>query len=212
MGVTLLTQFAQNVRTDLKDLDPASQLWSDAELVRHIQHALDDYQAILPLSAAVTLTAAAAPDGSTRRQVLNPRPDGYLWTERVELAAPDGTPREPRRGIAFREEPAGQGVLYLGGDALPSAGDLLLVWYAKAHTLDTSVSTVPTEHEEIIALGAVAYAARAAARYAAGRLNVSAWTPRGLADFARERMAAYLAALAALRAAYGSAGPPGPRW
>jgi len=209
MGITLLTAMTANVRTDLKDLDATQYLWVDSELQRHIQHAVNDYQKILPLLAAVTISAAADPSGATRRQsVASPLPAGYLWTERVEYPIDD----DPPAYLVFREELADQGTLYLPTGDPPAVGDLLKVWYASLHTLSAGASTLPTEHEEIIALGATAYAARAAERYAVSRLNASSWTPRGLREFADERMGDYLAVLGALRSSYGSAGTPQPQW
>lgn len=209
MGVTLLPGFEANVRDDLKDLDPSNYLWTTAELDRHIQHAVNDYQKIYPLLGEVSIVVLADSNGNTRRQsVGSPLPNGYLWTMRVEYPIDD----DPPSYLPFREELIDQGTLYLPTGDPPAAGDQLKVWYAKTHTLDVSTSTLPTEHEEVITLGAVAYAAQAATRYSASRLNASAWTPRGLADFAADRMAAYLSVLETLRASYSSAGAPNPQW
>jgi len=209
VGVTLLAAMTTNVRNDLKDLDSTSYLWQDTELQRHIQHAVNDYQKILPLLADVTITVAADSNQNTRRQsVGSPLPTGYLWTERVEYPIDN----DPPAYLVFREEIADQGTLYFPTGDPPAAGDSLKVWYASVHTLSNATSTIPTEHEEIVTLGAVAYAAQAAERYSAGRLNASAWTPQGMKDFADKAMADYLAVLAALRSSYGSAGVPQPQW
>jgi len=208
MGVTLLAAMTTNVRNDLKDLDVASYLWTDAEIQRHIQHAVNDYQKIYPLVGDSTIVAVADTNGNTRRQSLNPLPTGYLWAMRVEYPIDN----DPPAYLVFREELIDQGTLYLPMGEPPAVGDSIKVWYAMVHTLSTTTSTLPTEHEEVITLGAVAYAAQAATRYSAGRLNASAWTPRGLQEFASERTAAYLDVLARLRASYGSSGAPMPRW
>lgn len=209
MGITLLTAMVTNARNDLKDLDSSSYLWADSELQRHIQHAVNDYQKILPMLAEVTITVVADGNGATRRQsVGSPLPTGYLWTERVEYPIDN----DPPAYLVFREELVDQGTLYFPVGDPPTAGDSLKVWYAGVHTLGNSTSTLPTEHEEIISLGAVAYAAQAAERYSAGRLNASAWTPKGMQDFADKAMADYLAVLTALRSSYGSAGVPRPQW
>lgn len=209
MGITLLAAMTTNARNDLKDLDSSNYLWADSELQRHIQHAVNDYQKILPLLADVTITVVADGNGATRRQsVGSPLPTGYLWTERVEYPIDN----DPPAYLVFREELVDQGTLYFPAGDPPAAGDSLKVWYAGVHTLSNSTSTLPTEHEEIISLGAVAYAAQAAERYSAGRLNASAWTPKGMQDFADKAMADYLAVLTALRSSYGSAGVPRPQW
>lgn len=209
MGVTLLAGFESNVRNDLKDLDSTNYLWATTELDRHIQHAVNDYQKIYPLLAEETITVVPDGNGNTRRQSAgSPLPAGYLWTEKVEYPID----HDPPSYLIFREELIDQGTLYLPTGDPPAVGDLLKIWYAGVHSLTTSSSTLPTEHEEVITLGAVAYAAQAGTRYAVGRLNASAWTPRGLQEFASERMAAYLAVLRTLRDSYSSAGTPNPRW
>jgi len=209
MGVTLLAAMTSNVRNDLKDLDATRYLWTDGELQRHIQHAVNDYQKIVPLLAAETITVVADANQNTRRQsVGSPLPTGYLWTERVEYPVDN----DPPAYLVFREEIPDQGTLYLPAGDPPAAGDALKVWYAMVHTLSDAASTIPTEHEEIITLGAVAYAAKAGERYTAARLNATLWTPQGIRDFADEKLGDYLAALEALRSSYGSAGVPMPRW
>ncbi|SRR5579875_3818286 len=209
MGITLLAAMTTNVRMDLKDLDSTNYLWQDSELARHIQHAVDDYQRIYPLTNDVTITVVTAANGSTRRQVVgSPLPTGYLWTERVEYPIDN----DPPAYLVFREELLDQGTLYLPTGEPPAAGDQMKIWYAQTHTLSNTTSTILTEHEEMIALGGVAYAAQAAARYAQHRLNASYWTPKGISDFAVEKIAEYKAALEVLRSSYGTPGVPQPQW
>src|SRR3989304_4242390 len=51
-----LSEMRTRVRRDLHDEDPANQRWTDAELDRHIQHALRDFGLSVPLEAKTTLT------------------------------------------------------------------------------------------------------------------------------------------------------------
>ena len=209
MGTTLLAGFEANARNDLKDLDGTNYLWTTAELDRHIQHAVNDYQRILPLVSALAITVVAVgPNSLTRRQQVTGPPAGYLWTERVEYPID----HDPPAYLPFWEEIVGGGSLYFPVGDPPTAGDQMKVWYALTHTLTNATSTIPTDHEELIALGAAAYAAQAATRYAQHRLNASLWTPRGIQVFATERMAEYQARLADLRAQYETAGRPMPQW
>jgi hypothetical protein len=106
----------------------------------------------------------------------------------------------PPAYLSFWEELPGQGSLYLPVGDPPIAGQSIKLWLALAHAVTNVSSTVATEHEELIGLGAVAYAAQAAARYAQNRLNASYWTPRGILAFAQERMAEYTKRLDELRA------------
>ena len=209
MGVTLLAAMTTNLRTDLKDLDPTNQLWSDAELQRHLQHAVNDYQRALPRLLQLTFPVIPDSTGYTAWQVIaNPLPSNYLYTLRVEYPINN----DPRTFIPFREDPPNQGGLYFDVGDPPTAGDQMKCWYAGTHQLDNGISTIPTEHEEVIALGALAYAALAASRYSQNRLNASQWTPRGLQAFAIERLTAYQSQLDALRGDYGSEQMPMPRW
>src|SRR5579884_4312611 len=122
-----------NVRNDLKDLDSSKYLWVDTELQRHIQHAVNDYQKVVPLLATTTITVVTSPSGSTRRQVVGaPLPTGYLWTERVEYPVDN----DPPAYLAFREELPDQGGLYFPAGDPPAAGDPLKIWYAMTHTLN----------------------------------------------------------------------------
>jgi hypothetical protein len=78
--------------------------------------------------------------------------------------------------------------------------------------LSAGTSTILQEHEELIALGAVAYAAEAGTRYAVGRLNASLWTPKGMQAFGVTKMGEYKAWLEQLRASYGTSGTPMVQW
>ena len=215
MVATLLAGFETNARNDLKDLDSTNYLWTTAELDRHIAHAVNDYQRILPLFASVVITVltTSSPNANTltltRRQQVPGPPPGYLWCERVEYPIDN----DPPAYLAFWEEqPVGSGSIYLPTGDPPKAGDPLRIFYAQTHTLSTTLSTIPTDHEELIGLGAVAYAAQAASRYAQNRLNASFWTPRGIQIFATERLAEYQAKLEDLRTQYETAGRPMPQW
>ena len=112
----------------------------------------------------------------------------------------------------FREEVPDMGSLYFPVGDPPRVGDNMGIWYAKTHTLSTTVSTILIEHEELIVLGAVSYAASSGTRYAVGRLNASGWTPRGMAAFAADRLKSYQAWLDLLKADYSASGVPMPQW
>jgi hypothetical protein len=208
----LLGGYETNARNDLKDLDASNYLWQTTELDRHIQHAVDDYQRILPLIRSLVLVvesqSSPGPNSPiTTRQVFTP-PAGYLWAWRVEYPI-DQLPPMYR---VFREEWPTAGSLFFPQGNPPNAGDSLKVWYAMAHTLSATQSTILQEHEELISLGAVAYAADAATRYAIGRLNASLWTPRGMQAFANLKKQEYNGWLERLRASYGTSGVPWVQW
>lgn len=206
--MTLLAGMEANVRTDLKDLDAGAYLWQTAEVDRHLAHAVSDYQRVCPRVRSSEWAAVADGNGSTRRQALSPLPVGYLYALRFEWPV-DGDPVQYR---LFLENPQGSGAVYLYGSDFPAVGESIRLWWTGAHELSNLVSTIPLEHEEVICLGAVAYAAEAAARYTATRLNASYWTPRSLAAFARERMMAYQVELARVGVSWTGGGMVRPTW
>lgn len=92
MGSTLLGGYESNLRNDLKDLDSSNYLWTNAELDRHVGHAVNDYSRVNPLVTSVTQTVTADAQGHTYRQVINPVPAGYLYVIRVEYPIDNNPP------------------------------------------------------------------------------------------------------------------------
>lgn len=194
MGVTLLAGYESNLRTDLKDLDSTNYLWQTTELDRHIAHAVNDYTRVSPVMSAVSQAVTAVGTFTYRQQITLPA--SYLFCIRVEYPIDNNPPAY----LSFWEEVAGGGSIYMPVGDPPKVGDQIKFWCASAHSVTNVASTIPTEHEELITLGGVAYAAQAAARYAQNRLNASYWTPRGIQLYATERMAEYVKRLDELRA------------
>jgi hypothetical protein len=62
-------------------------------------------------------------------------------------------------------------ILTLLGDDVPS-GDDCYIYYGKLHALDSETSTIPTKHEDLVALGAEGYALRAWASFAINQVNL----------------------------------------
>ncbi|MBI4308059.1 MAG: hypothetical protein HY684_04565, partial [Chloroflexi bacterium] len=54
-----LNDMRTRVRKDLRDEDSSAYRWTDAELDRHIDHALQDVSLAAPLEAKATLTTTA---------------------------------------------------------------------------------------------------------------------------------------------------------
>src|ERR1019366_1247200 len=124
-----------NVRNDLKDIDATNYLWTSVEIDRHLQHAVNDYQRVLPLIAQMTIVVASSTSQGpsspiTLRPVLTP-PAGSLWTLRVEYPIDQGPPMYR----VFREEIPDMGSLYFPVWDPPMVGDNMGIWYAKMHTL-----------------------------------------------------------------------------
>jgi hypothetical protein len=178
------------VETDLKDT--TNSRWSDDEINRAIARAVSDYQEASPYIAKVSIAM-----GASRWFDLSGQ-SGYLWCEAVEFPVDDtdGSQGAPSLRL-FREERALQRVWVLG--KLPAAGENVRFWYAKPHTLDASGSTIPAEHEDLIALGAAGYAALELAINAVDRLNASASTPGHWREWAEWRLQEFAHRLQAIR-------------
>ena len=195
-----LTTMRANLRKDLHDEDSANIRWTDAVLNRHIDRAGKEYGQAWPLVASGSLSA-----GSSRRYDLSAQ-SGYLWCGRVEYPVDD----DPPRYLPFRED--GVGTVYLLGDEAPVVGENVKFWYAKAHTVDASGSTIPREHEELVALGAAGFAAVEWANYAIGRLNVSGEASEWYRAWGEARLREFWTRLDGLRAERATEGTPRPHW
>ena len=155
-----LSEMRTRVRHDLRDTDSASYRWADAELDRHIDHAVRDVGVAAPLQAKATLAASGG-----GRDLSVAALAGLVAVEAVEY--PQG--RYPASYTPFR---LWESTLTLLTDGVPASGEQTIVYYGKLHTLDASSSTLPPGLEELAALGAGAYAALAWASFAANRVNV----------------------------------------
>jgi len=78
--------------------------------------------------------------------------------------------------------------LTLFGDAVPDGANCN-VYYGMLHTLDTQGSSIPSEHEDLIAIGAEGYAAVEWSGYAINRVNLGgATTPGEFLNWGNERL------------------------
>lgn len=155
--MTTLADFRTRIRQDLHDT--GSDLWTDAVLQRHIEHAVRDFSLEVPIEQKTTLQTTAG-----TRTV-----DVSSLTNRIAISAVEyPTGEYPPRLLGFS---LWQDTLELDTIDEPSAATNVYVYWLKAHTVDGSGSTIESEHEDIIALGAAGYAALDWAAYAINRLN-----------------------------------------
>lgn len=164
------------VRRDLKDEDPGNYRWSDDELDRHIAHAVKEFSEAVPLPAKATLPT------TTGSRVI----DISSLTDRVMVEAAeypmDKFPPRYQRFALWGH------VLTLFGDEVPD-GSNCNVYYGILHTLDAEGSTIPTKHEDLVAIGAEGYAAVEWANYAINRVSVGGTTtPREFLTWGNERL------------------------
>ncbi len=171
-----LSEMRTIVRRDLHDEDAENYRWSDDELDRHIVHAVNDFSQVLPYELKVTL-----PTTSGSREI-----DISTVTERVMVQAveyPVG-----RFPPVYQRFALWADILTLLGTEVPDGSDAC-IYYGKLHTLDVDTSTIPSQHEDLVATGACGYAAIEWAVYAINRTNVGgATTPKELRRWGREKL------------------------
>jgi len=170
-----LTEMRAIVRRDLHDEDAANYRWSDDELDRHIAHAVKEFSQAIPYEQKAV---KATTSGSRELDIST-------ITDRVMLQAVEyPVDRFPKRYQRFS---LWADTLTLLGDEVPD-GSNAYIYYGKLHTLGES-STIPTEHDDLIAAGACGYAAVEWAVYAINRVNVGGTiTPREFQSWGKERL------------------------
>jgi len=140
------------VRRDLKDDDISNYRWQDDEIDRAITRALTELSRHVPREMKSTI---ATTSGS--REIDISALTDRISVDRVEFPA-GGYPREFQRFVAYAD------IITLVGDVNGDGSDCFVYW-SKVHTLDASTSTIPTYLEDVLALGAAAYAVLAQAQY-----------------------------------------------
>ena len=177
--MTTLADIRDRTRTDLHDTDPASQRWTDAELDRHIAHALSDLSLAIPRE----LTATIATTPGSRELSVAPL-SGLLEVEYVEHPAGHFPP------CRVRFTRWGDTLLLQMATAPDGSG--AAISYVARHTLDGTGSTLPAQFEDLLVMGATAYAALEQSAAVIDRLNTGgAAVPGEYGDWARARLTAF---------------------
>ena len=177
-----LAEMRTLVRRDLKDEDSSSYRWQDNEIDRAISRALLELSRHSPREMKSTITTT---DGS--REIDISSLTDRISVDRVEFPL-DKTPRSFQRFSVYQD------TLTLIGDDEGDGTDCYVYW-SKVHTLDDSTSTVPAHLEDVLALGAAAYAVLALAQYQTDTAGIGgeradsdyhAWGAAMLRDFRLE--------------------------
>ena len=180
-----LGEMRTRVRQDLHDADANNYRWTDAELNRHIDHAVRELSLAAPLEAKATLVTSA---GSRELSLVSL--SVLISVEAVEYPMGQYPP-------CYMPFSRWEGVLTLLVDRVPSGGEDVHVYYTKLHTLDAASSTILAHLEDLVALGAEAYAALEWASYATNRVNLGGDdTWHHYLVWGQERLAAFLQGLA----------------
>lgn len=140
------------VRRDLKDEDSANYRWTDNEIDRAISRALAELSRYVPREMKSTIATTA----SSREIDISSLTD-RVSVDRVEFPV-DKTPRQFQRFAVYAD------TITLIGDA-QGDGENCYVYWSQVHTLDSDSSTIPSYLEDVLALGAAAYAVLAQTQY-----------------------------------------------
>jgi len=180
-----LNDMRARIRKDLRDEDSQNYRWTDSELNRHIDHALRELSLSCPLEAKATLSTTA----ESRDLSLSSLSD-LVEIEAVEYPAGNYPPSYVRFSVWADTLP-------LLMDSLPGDSEDVYVYYGKLHTLNADSSTLPAKLEDLVALGAAAYAAMEWASFATNRVHLGgAETWRNYLTWGQDRLAAFMKGLA----------------
>ena len=183
--MTTLSDIRGRVRTDLHDEDSQNYRWTDAELDRHIGHAVKELGLAAPLEAKSTLTTTA---GS--RDISISSLSDRVAIEAVEYPVGKYPPAYVRFSLWID-------TLTLLVDQSPAGSENVDVYYTKLHTLDATTATLPQALEDLVVTGAAGYAALEWSSFATNRVNVGGedvW--RQYLVWGQERLSAFLRSLA----------------
>ena len=179
-----------------RDLDDSgNEIWSADDIDRAIKRALVGYAQVNPQQAETTLELSA--DG--REVDISSLSD---LTRVVKVWYPYDTAAAEALPNWVRWETWGE-TLYVASEEEPASGELMRIYYHKGHTVEglegASSTTVPQEDEEVLVLGATAYAALQKARSSVGTAGVSTETPEHWLTWGLNRMDAFTEALHRVR-------------
>jgi hypothetical protein len=175
-----LIEMRARVREDLQDIDSQNYRWSDDEVDGAIDRVVMEYSLHAPIEQQDDI---ATTDGDTELNISSLT--GLLKIESVEF--PIGYKPKYFQRIEYW---AGQ--LYMEDEG--NGNDARIRWLKK-HTLTAESTTIPSEHDEIIVLGATGYLAMSASAYTvdqasiAGRhaaINYKAWGRERLSRYDRK--------------------------
>ena len=139
------------VRRDLKDEDASNYRWQDNEIDRAIGRAVAELSRYCPREMKSTI---ATVDGS--RQIDISSLTDRVSVDKIEFPAGEH-PRQFQRFTVYAD------TLTLIGN-VEGDGNNCYVYWGKVHTL-AATSTIPSHLEDILALGAAAYAVLAQTQY-----------------------------------------------
>ena len=195
--MSTLAQLRDRVEADLRDT--GNNNWSTDEIDAHLRSALVDYNAVDPRRAQAALDDVA----DTREYSLDtihastPILELYdVWWP-YDSSDPAHPPERPRWALIAER------TLYLDVDDAPAGEYQLRLFYTTPRTIDdldgATGTTLSAEAENLVVLGATAYAGLQYAQSLINTVTASGWTPQQLREWAEVRLAQFRAGLEDVR-------------
>ena len=173
-----LADMRARVREDLQDTDDANYRWSNDEVDGAIERVVREFSRAYPIQQQDEITTT-----EDDKELDISGLSSLLKIASVEYPM-DLTPPYMQRLDFWNDK------LYMQdeGDGTKKAR---VRWY-KSHTLDAESSTIPTEHEEIIVMGAAGYLAMSASAYTIDKASIGGrYTSPDFLKWGRERLSTY---------------------
>jgi len=153
-----LTTMRSLVRRDLKDEDSANYRWTNDEIDRAIQRAVDEFSKYNQAEQKTDIVTV-----SGNRDLSIASLSGLIAVDAVEF--PKGY--WPKSFVSFSIYQTTLSMEVLGD------GTSATLYWRSVHTLNTSTSTIPVQYESLIALGASGYAVLVWSQYGTNRQNIA---------------------------------------
>jgi len=156
-----LLALRSKLRFDLKDTATPYR-WENDELDRAISKAVSELSHILPLEQEMEFDTT-----SGSREVDISSLTDLVRVIRVEYPVD----KDPRSYVYFEVY---ENTLFIGGSKVPS-GDKVRVRWGKMHSLSVTQSTIPSLLDDVVLMGAQAFAVLARAQYATETDSGGGW-------------------------------------
>jgi len=182
--------YLNRARSDLEDPNPPATIWSDADLLRHLMHAVTEYQIWKPLERLEVATLTAG----SRALDLTALP-GLIRVLAVEYP----TSQWPPAFVQFQQF-ATTATLFLDGAPLPADPLGVNLYCLERHTVNGTTCTIDPADDEAIGAGIAHFAAAEYSFRTAGLVNVTGpQTWLRYRDLALDKAAEFRGYLAILR-------------
>jgi len=180
-----LATMRARVREDLQDEDDANYRWTNDQVDGAIERVVLEFSLVKPIQQQDDIATT-----ESSRDIDISSLTGLIRVESVEF--PIG--ENPSYYQKFR---IWQDTIQMDDEG--NGDDARVKWY-KEHTLDAESSTIPTQFEEIIVLGATGYLATSASVYTVDKATIAGkWATINFLEWGQTRLERYEKKLKALK-------------